>query len=557
MDNLNAYLTAFAEYISTSLESVGLKESVRESMEMFWGDVGRYGVDVKDLRSRIGLGDFEIPPPPPPLPMVAMDKGSWVDRWGPWIVVGGCVLVAGVGIGVVGYQQQQQQQHRRRRLHLHPFHLHSLQHKKHQSAPRRQTTIILGGSTSSSCVALIKSLEQHAYIVIVSVGSVEEGRVLEGLCRSEGQGEEVGGFVQSVVLSTNPGGMEIGVQNFLRAVASTLDRRFPINGAGDPYVSFNNRPYIHSVISLLTLPTFHSFFPSSHPLSSSSNPPPNSSPIPPTYAPFEHISLPTTYISHLTQTQIIPLQIIQSLLPLMRSNHVPSDAGNPKSVVVCVSTRRADGGVFEGVQNMTTSSTLQAAQTLRMEIELAAEKGKSEGMKNVTVVVVDVDDEIFGVLGDNQGVFGAPPTPTIPTIHPEDIYKAMENWTPSEKLTYGQAFVDSLTSTSTSSPPTSSSSLTSHSSSSPLPHTSISNPTLDSTFLPPPPPTPDSTPFVQTILGVVSNGRYGHGFGWFSTVGNVFGIVFGWRRSWWGSKKGYVRVRSGRGGCEWVSGWRG
>lgn len=59
---------------------------------------------------------------------------------------------------------------------------------------------------------------------------------------------------------------------------------------------------------------------------------------------------------------------------------------------------------------------------------------KTESMKNIKVVVVDV-----GAF--NIGTFSSPPSP-------EGVYKSMEHWTASEKITYGPAFASILQETS-------------------------------------------------------------------------------------------------------------
>jgi hypothetical protein len=154
--------------------------------------------------------------------------------------------------------------------------------------------------------------------------------------------------------------------------------------------------YVHSVISLLTLPS-HS-----------------------PQAPLEHISLSQDYVSYLTAAQITPLSVIQSIVPMLRT--VPSKG--KKTIIVCLPSIPVRLGLpFDGAQAMSSVSTLRATEVLRREIHAAALTGKSEFMKNIKVVVVDV------------GAFDVPPVAS-----PEDAYKSMETWTTSEKLTYGPAF---------------------------------------------------------------------------------------------------------------------
>ena len=86
---------------------------------------------------------------------------------------------------------------------------------------------------------------------------------------------------------------------FLRSLASTMSRRFPINAAGDPHAAPNAHLFVHSVVSLLTLPA------------SAAPPPP---------APLEHLNLRSSYLSYLQATHITPLQVLQALLPLLRAS---------------------------------------------------------------------------------------------------------------------------------------------------------------------------------------------------------------------------------------------
>lgn len=242
-----------------------------------------------------------------------------------------------------------------------------------------------------------------------------------------------------------------------------MSRRFPVTAAGDPYASPASHPYIQSVISLLTLPP-----PSSH-------------------APLEHVSLQHSYISYLNITQITPLQVIQSLLPLLRNAHVPNRG--KKTIVVCLPATEAHMGLpFSAVQSMSASSTLRAVEVLRREINVAALTGKFETMKNIKVVVADVG--AFDIGGGSS----------------QDIYKAMETWTPSEKLTYAPAFVSMAHQPSTSV-------RTSWT-------TIFRGQGIGRT------PT-DVSIFVNTIVGVVSNGRYGY-----SSIIRRFGLgkVLNWIR---------------------------
>lgn len=202
---------------------------------------------------------------------------------------------------------------------------------------------------------------------------------------------------------------------FLRSLTATLSRKFPINAAGDPYAPLSSQPYISSVISLLTLPSNRTSMQA--------------------LAPLEHVSLAETYLPYLTATHITPLQVIQALLPLLRTGPaITRDKGLKKTLVVCLpSTDTRVGLPFAGVRSMSAAATERGVEVLRREVRAAGATGKgTEGMKSVKVVVVDVG--IFDVAGPEENR----------EVQTESVWKAMEGWTASEKLTYGPAFASVL-----------------------------------------------------------------------------------------------------------------
>lgn len=197
---------------------------------------------------------------------------------------------------------------------------------------------------------------------------------------------------------------------FLRSLSSTLSRRFPTTASGDPHAVPSAHLYVHSVISLLTLPS---------PLFA---PPP---------APIEHLGLQDTYTAYLTATHITPLQVIQAMLPLLRANPARSRDAltnhlSKKSIVVCLPAIDARVGLpFAGAQAMSAAATLRAVEVLRREVKMAALTDASASMRNIKVVVVDV------------GAVGGPATAGEPV---PDVRRGVELWTPSEKVAYGTAF---------------------------------------------------------------------------------------------------------------------
>ena len=204
---------------------------------------------------------------------------------------------------------------------------------------------------------------------------------------------------------------------FLRSLASTMSRRFPITAAGDPHAPSTTHIYVHSVISLLTLP------------------PPALTPAP---APLEHLNLRSTYAEYLQATHIVPLQVLQALLPLLRASPARSrDARanglGKQSIVVCLPATDARVGLpFAGAQAMSAAATLRGVEVLRREIRAssASVSGSStstetaDAMRNIKVTVVDVG--AVGEVTDGNGARGSG--------------VGDSEWTPGEKAAYGAAF---------------------------------------------------------------------------------------------------------------------
>ena len=194
-----------------------------------------------------------------------------------------------------------------------------------------------------------------------------------------------------------------------------MSRRFPITAAGDPHASPALQLFVHSVISLLTLP---------------------SSTVPPLSAPLEHLNLSTAYASYLQATHVTPLQVLQALLPLLRA--APARARDAlanglgkHSIVVCLPATDARVGLpFAAAQAMSAAATLRAVEVLRREIRASAatahESEAAAAMRNIKVVVVDV-----GAVGPAAGVGEGDAAAAL---------QATEEWTPAERAAYGLAF---------------------------------------------------------------------------------------------------------------------
>ncbi|KAF9075601.1 hypothetical protein BDP27DRAFT_1041115 [Rhodocollybia butyracea] len=524
MDKLEEYLSAMEEYVFASLSSAA-PEGMKDKMNQLWIDITRYGpsISINDVTSRIP-SPFEIPPPPPPPPPKSWSEmaADWVDE-NPRILA--CATVVGVGIlAGLGYRRSWYGRKirrlgskagkavsRRKVVGSCTFFFHFVQYFSTTSS----FLVVLGADTSPLALPLILELERNGYIVIASVTSVEAVDELERKCRGSDQlkaGDSgSGSYVKALVLDPTSA-LPDAVPVFLRSLASTLGRRFPITASGDPYASPADHPYVQAVVSLLTMP-------SNSPLSVSSE---TSITHVSSHAPLEHISLRSTYLSYLSRTQITPLQVIQGLLPLLRNVHVPSEKEEPKMVVVCVPSESATsvspGLAFKSLQTMSSVSTRAAISVLRDEVDVAARTGKSEGMRGIRVVEVNVDSSILDTLSYES-------LDNATTTTEQDVYKAMEKWTASEKVTYGPAFIrfveDNFTPTKARS----------------------SNLNSKSLF--------ESSIFTQTILAVVSNGKsgYGYGYGPGTSFSRRLGRVFGFGTGLFGfaGKRDSVVIRRGNG----------
>ncbi|KAJ3540972.1 hypothetical protein NMY22_g4080 [Coprinellus aureogranulatus] len=378
LDKLEEYVHSVEEYFFSTVSTVtqGLPD-IHEVANKLWIDISRYGPGIPAFPEVHipSLGDFQVPPPPPPPPEPASALESF-SKWlqdNPRKASGVVVGVLGTGL-LIGY---------RRVLTGRPA-PKTASHRAAvgQSGERRQVVVVLGGDTPYG-PPLIQDLEKKGYIVIVSVSTPDAVEALESSSR---------GYVKALVL--NPA-EPATVPVFLRSLSSTLSRKFPLRSSGDPYSSPASQPYIQSVISLLTLPA--------------------GAPTTPSLGPLEHISLGSDYLPYLNATQISPLQCRQGqevdyhCLPAV-DTHVALP--------------------FNAVQAMSAAGTLKAVEILRREIAMAAVTGKTDSMKNIRVVTVDVGSIDVGTARTP----GAEQKP--------NILKATEKWTSSEKLIYGPAFAN-------------------------------------------------------------------------------------------------------------------
>ena len=254
----------------------------------------------------------------------------------------------------------------------------------------------MGGDTPYG-YPLIRDLEKNGYIVITSVSAPEAVEEIEHQCH---------GYVRAIVL--DPSEPET-IPYFFRSLSSTMNRRFPLNVTGDPHSSPSTQIYLHSVISLLTLP---------------------STQLCPTPGPLENLGMQDSYLTYLQTTHFTPLQVIQGLLPLLRTSPARTrDAVSynaaKRSIIFCLPAMDARVGLpFAGAQAMSAAATLRGAEILRREIRLASLTDETHSMKHIKVVTVDV-----GSIG-------------VPGVQDKNhnFEHGMIDWTVSEKAAYGSAF---------------------------------------------------------------------------------------------------------------------
>ncbi|KAI8982861.1 hypothetical protein BD414DRAFT_491360 [Trametes punicea] len=363
---------------------------VTEAINRLWQDVLRHS--PQGMPSLKGLGAFEVPPPPPPPPPPKSfweNTADWVTDH-PWTTAGIGVGIVGTGL-LVGYAAPQIRRRAR---------VGAKKHAAPTGGERRQVIVVLGGDSPLG-LPLIEDLEKKGYIVITSVSTPEVVEQIEGKSH---------GFVRALVLDPNEPQM---IPFFLRSLASTMSRRFPITAAGDPHAPPAAHLYVHAVVSLLSLPS------------------PNITVSP---APLEHLDLNGEYLSYLRATHIVPLQVLQALLPLLRA--APARAKDAwanghgrQSIVVCLPALDARVGLpFTSAQAMSASATLRGVEVLRREIRAAGLSGvgseAAEALRNIKVTVVDVG--AVGIATGDENV--------------EALRHVADRWTPSEQAAYGAAF---------------------------------------------------------------------------------------------------------------------
>ena len=148
----------------------------------------------------------------------------------------------------------------------------------------------------------------------------------------------------------------------------------------------------------------------------------------PTPTPVESLSLTDSYLPHVIRTHITPLRVIQALLPLLRrSSRFQGEGTIRKSIVVCVPAIAARVGVaFASEEAMSSVATVEAINILRRELKASVSQSGDNGSVAPKVVLVDV-----GAVALSRHR----PAP-FPTYDRETL---MQSWSDSEKTAYAMA----------------------------------------------------------------------------------------------------------------------
>ncbi|KAL5529343.1 hypothetical protein ACEPAG_5328 [Sanghuangporus baumii] len=403
-EQFDNYIASVEELIVSSYDFVTDLDAINDSVQRLWMHVSRFGPpEMPDIRLP-SLGRFEVPapppPPPPPPPTSAWyeDLTDWASRNKRLI---GAMCVGAVGAGLLAGYSASTYARARARLRRTEKTIGS------SPATSRLVVVVLGGDLPLG-PPLISGLVKEGYIVITSVSNPDT------VAEVEASGN---GYVRALVFDPSE---PATLQPFLKSLKATLSLRFPLNSAGDPYQhSPTSFPIIFSIVSLLTLP----------PASTC-----------PTPAPFEHLELGSTYETHLLRTHIMPLQVIQALMPLFRVDSVRAQDsmyafGGRRSIVFCVPAADARVGVpYASAQAMSAAATVRGAEVLRRELKQVSDPQ----MRDVRVVVADI-----GVIGrsDSLGLAAL-------SLDDEALARSISSWTPGEQRVYTApytAFVNAIT----------------------------------------------------------------------------------------------------------------
>ncbi|KAF8511118.1 hypothetical protein BU17DRAFT_97463 [Hysterangium stoloniferum] len=152
----------------------------------------------------------------------------------------------------------------------------------------------------------------------------------------------------------------------------------------------------------------------------------------PVPTPLECLSLTDSYVPYFLRTHVTPLRVIQSLIPLFRrSSRFSGEAHTRKNIIVCVPAMAARVGVpFASEEAMSAAATVRAVEVLRRELKACAAQSNEE---IVAPKVVLIDVGVISVTRQSR------------TVWPElDVSTLTQSWTPSERSAYASALEASL-----------------------------------------------------------------------------------------------------------------
>ncbi|EIW84907.1 hypothetical protein CONPUDRAFT_87410 [Coniophora puteana RWD-64-598 SS2] len=386
-EEVEEYFRSLERYVEDTVSSAAPNmPNAREAFSRLWTDISRFGPPGWASLPDIPVpGPFKVPPPPPPPPppkSTLESAAGWVSDH-KVLCVG--ALVGAIGVGTLaGYGPFAWTLKGRRRARA---------TGADRDKEKRRVVVVLGADHPLG-FPLVAELERAGYVVIASVSTPAAVDALEGAC---------GGFLRALVLDPNE---PATIPVFLRSLASTLSRRFPLTSAGDPYAPSPHHPVLYSVVSLLTLP------------SSIITPNIEASP----HAPLEALSLQSAYIPRLLASHVAPVQVLQALLPLLRADAVRFPSVGSCPLVMCVPAPAGRIGLaFGGADALIAAANVRAADLLRREAAAA------DGMGRVKVITIDV------------GAVAPPPGASDSSAETEEAIST-DDWTPSELAAYGRAF---------------------------------------------------------------------------------------------------------------------
>ncbi|KAG8893951.1 hypothetical protein FRB99_001620 [Tulasnella sp. 403] len=351
------------EYIDT------LETYVVAQITRLTDDLRRFGppempqLPLPDIASLPVFASIPPPPPAPPLPPpprpLMCRMGEWAVKHRPVLI--GAGTVAGLGLVAGGW------------LYWSSKRINTVRSKV--KAPANKEVVVVLGADSALGHLLVGELCSSGYIVVASVATPEAIPELDRLGK---------GYVKALVLDPADA---TSATPFFRSLQSTLSLKFPI-APGDPYAPSSSLdvPLLVSVISLLSLHQPTSITTPASPSSSRTLPSviPSQGGLP--RCGISELSIAKDYLPHLISAHLTPLNVIQSLLPLIR---VSKKRGieQPSIIVALPGGPEAVGIVgYDPSTAMTNAAMAKGCDILRREVTT------TPSLSGTRVVVVDVGE---------------------------------------------------------------------------------------------------------------------------------------------------------------------